>query len=54
MARQTSRKAGLKSRARKQASTRHAATAAPATRKVPGAFGRERGRAAMAAGVPRW
>ncbi len=47
MARQTSRKSGLKSAARKRASARHAATAAPATRKVAGAFGRERGTTTM-------
>jgi succinate-semialdehyde dehydrogenase/glutarate-semialdehyde dehydrogenase len=52
MARQTSRKSGLQSAARKRAGSRHAATAAPATRKVPGAFGRERGVAAMRRTVP--
>jgi succinate-semialdehyde dehydrogenase/glutarate-semialdehyde dehydrogenase len=52
MARQTSRKSGLKSTARKGASTRHAATAAPATRKVAGAFGRERGEIAMRRTAP--
>jgi succinate-semialdehyde dehydrogenase/glutarate-semialdehyde dehydrogenase len=43
MARQTSRKTGMQSQARKRATTRHGPTPAPATRKVPGAFGRERG-----------
>ena len=43
MARQTSRKSGMQSAARKGAGTRHAATSAPSTRKVAGAFGRERG-----------
>jgi succinate-semialdehyde dehydrogenase/glutarate-semialdehyde dehydrogenase len=52
MARQTSRKSGLQSAARKGARTRHAATAAPATRKVPGAFGRERGVVAMRRTAP--
>jgi succinate-semialdehyde dehydrogenase/glutarate-semialdehyde dehydrogenase len=47
MARQTSRKSGLQSAARKGASTRHGATPTPATRKVAGAFGRERGVMAM-------
>ena len=47
MARQTSRKSGLKSTARKHGKTRHPTTAAPATRKVPGAFGRERGTTTM-------
>ena len=52
MARQTSRKSGLQSAARKRAGSRHAATAAPATRKVPGAFGRERGVVAMRRTAP--
>jgi succinate-semialdehyde dehydrogenase / glutarate-semialdehyde dehydrogenase len=52
MARQTSRKSGLKSAARKRAGTRHATTAAPATRKVAGAFGRERGSTAMRRNAP--
>ena len=43
MARQTSRKRGLQSEARQRATSRHGKTATPATRKVPGAFGRERG-----------
>ena len=47
MARQTSRKTGLQSQARKRATTRHGTTSTPAARKVPGAFGRERGVAAM-------
>ena len=47
MARQTSRKSGLQSAARKRANTRHATGGAPATRKVAGAFGRERGTTAM-------
>jgi succinate-semialdehyde dehydrogenase / glutarate-semialdehyde dehydrogenase len=53
MARQTSRKNGLQSQARKGATTRHGATSTPATRKVPGAFGRERGRTAMRRPVPQ-
>jgi succinate-semialdehyde dehydrogenase / glutarate-semialdehyde dehydrogenase len=53
MARQTSRKNGLQSQARKRATTRHGATSTPATRKVPGAFGRERGRSAMRRPVPQ-
>jgi len=52
MARQTSRKSGLQSAGRKGASTRHGATAAPATRKVAGAFGRERGVVAMRRAAP--
>ena len=52
MARQTSRKSGLQSAARKGATTRHEATAAPATRKVAGAFGRERGVVAMRRTAP--
>ncbi len=52
MARQTSRKSGLQSTARKRARTRHGATAAPATRKVPGAFGRERGATTMRRSAP--
>ena len=47
MARQTSRKTGLQSQARKGATTRHGAAPTPATRKVPGAFGRERGQSVM-------
>jgi succinate-semialdehyde dehydrogenase/glutarate-semialdehyde dehydrogenase len=42
MARQTSRKSGLQSQARKRATTRHGEAPTPAARKVPGAFGRER------------
>ena len=52
MARQTSRKSGLQSTARKGARSRHAAGAAPATRKVPGAFGRERGVVTMRRTAP--
>jgi succinate-semialdehyde dehydrogenase/glutarate-semialdehyde dehydrogenase len=47
MARQTSRKTGLQSQARKRATSRHGPTPTPATRKVPGAFGRERGASPM-------
>jgi succinate-semialdehyde dehydrogenase/glutarate-semialdehyde dehydrogenase len=54
MARQTSRKTGLQSQARKRATTRHGPTPTPATAKVPGAFGRERGKSAMRrAAVPQ-
>ena len=52
MARQTSRKSGLQSAARKGASTRHGETSTPATRKVAGAFGRERGVVAMRRTAP--
>jgi hypothetical protein len=44
MGRQLSGKRGLQSTARKQASTRHGTGGTPATRRVPGAFGKERGR----------
>jgi succinate-semialdehyde dehydrogenase/glutarate-semialdehyde dehydrogenase len=47
MARQTSRKNGLQSQARKRATTRHGTTSTAATRKVQGAFGREGGVSAM-------
>jgi succinate-semialdehyde dehydrogenase/glutarate-semialdehyde dehydrogenase len=52
MARQTSRKTGLQSQARKRATTRHGASPTPATRKVPGAFGRERGTSPMRRAAP--
>jgi succinate-semialdehyde dehydrogenase / glutarate-semialdehyde dehydrogenase len=52
MARQTSRKTGLQSQARKRATTRHGPTPAPSTRKVPGAFGREQGTSAMRRAAP--
>lgn len=42
MSRQTSGKRGLQSTGRKAASTRHGVAPAPATRDVPGAFGRRR------------
>jgi hypothetical protein len=39
--RQTSHKAGSRSIAQKEAASRHLDTSMPATRKVPGAFGKE-------------
>jgi len=47
MARQTSRKNGLQSMARKRATSRHGQTPTPAAKKVQGAFGRERGKSVM-------